>query len=46
MRDEESTAEVIRRTLRLLHREAWLARARAYAERMADEDLPGGATAW
>ncbi|MGY1722872.1 hypothetical protein [Blastococcus sp. SYSU DS0533] len=39
MRDDERTADVIRRALRLLDREAWLARARADAERLADEDL-------
>src|SRR5437764_952808 len=38
MRDEERTADVIRRALRLLDREAWLARARADAERLSDED--------
>jgi hypothetical protein len=46
MRDEERTADVIRRALRLLDREAWLARARADAERLADEDLSGEAAAW
>jgi Arc/MetJ-type ribon-helix-helix transcriptional regulator len=46
MRDEERTADVIRRALRLLEREAWLARARDDAERLADEDLSGEAAAW
>ena len=46
MRDDEHTADVIRRALRLLDREAWLARARADAERLADEDLSGEADAW
>jgi hypothetical protein len=46
MRDDERTADVIRRALRLLDREAWLARARADAERRADEDLSGEADAW
>ncbi len=46
MRDDERTADVIRRALRLLDREAWLARARADAERLADEDLSGEADAW
>jgi hypothetical protein len=46
MRDHERTADVIRRALRLLDREAWLARAREDAERLADEDLSGEADAW
>ena len=46
MRDDERTADVIRRALRLLDREAWLARARDDAERLADEDLSGEADAW
>ncbi|SEL12824.1 antitoxin ParD1/3/4 [Blastococcus sp. DSM 46786] len=46
MRSDEHTADVIRRALRLLDREAWLARARADAERLADEDLSGEADAW
>ncbi|CCG04178.1 hypothetical protein [Blastococcus saxobsidens] len=46
MRDGERTADVIRRALRLLDREAWLARARGDAERLADEDLSGEADAW
>jgi hypothetical protein len=46
MRDEERTTDVIRRALRLLDREAWLARARADAERLSDEDLSGEADAW
>lgn len=46
MQDDERTADVIRRALRLLDREAWLARARADAERLADEDLSGEADAW
>jgi antitoxin ParD1/3/4 len=46
MRDDERTADVIRRALRLLDREAWLARARADAERLADEDLSDEADAW
>ena len=44
--DEERTADVIRRALRLLDREAWIARARADAERLSDEDLSGEADAW
>jgi hypothetical protein len=46
MREDERTADVIRRALRLLDREAWLARAREDAERLADEDLSGEADAW
>jgi hypothetical protein len=46
MRDDERTADVIRRALRLLDREAWLARARDDAERLADEDLANEADAW
>lgn len=46
MRDDEHTADVIRRALRLLDREAWIARARADAERLADEDLSAEADAW
>jgi hypothetical protein len=46
MRDEVRTADVIRRALRLLDRDAWLARPRADAERLSDEDLSGEADAW
>lgn len=46
MREDERTADVIRRALRLLDQEAWLARARADAERLADEDLSSEADAW
>jgi len=46
MREDEHTADVIRRALRLLDHEAWLARASADAERLADEDLSGEADAW
>jgi hypothetical protein len=46
MRDEERTADVIRRALRLLDREAWLARARTDAERLSDEDLSAEADVW
>lgn len=46
IRDDERTADVIRRALRLLDREAWLTRARADAERLADEDLSDEADAW
>ena len=46
MRDDERTADVIRRALRLLDREAWLARARDDAARLADEDLANEADAW
>lgn len=46
IRDDERTADVIRRALRLLDREAWLARGRADAERLADEDLSDETDAW
>jgi antitoxin ParD1/3/4 len=46
MRDDERTADVIRRALHLLDREAWLARARADAERLAEEDLSDERGAW
>lgn len=46
MRDDERTADVLRRALRLLDRETWLARARADAEGLANEDLSGEADAW
>ena len=46
MRDDERTTDVIRRALRLLDREEWLARARADAERLADEDLSDETDAW
>lgn len=46
MRDDESTSDVIRRALRLLDREVWLSRARADAERLADEDLSAEQDAW
>ena len=46
IRDDERTTDVIRRALHLLDREAWLARARADAERLADEDLSDEADAW
>lgn len=46
MREDERTADVIRRALRLLDREAWLARARSDAERLANEDLSDEGDAW
>lgn len=46
MRPDERTSDVIRRALRLLEREIWLSRARADAERLAEEDLSGEADAW
>lgn len=46
MRDDEHTSDVIRRALRLLEREAWLTRARADAERLADEDVSAEQDAW
>ena len=46
IRPNELTSDVIRRALRLREREMWLSRARADAERLADEDLASGADAW
>ena len=46
MRPDERTSDVIRRALRLLEREVWLSKARADAERLADEDLTAEADAW
>ncbi|MBT2479132.1 hypothetical protein [Streptomyces sp. ISL-94] len=45
-REGERTSDVIRRALRLLEREVWLTKARADAERLADEDLSDEADAW
>jgi len=45
-REGESTSEVIRRALRLLAREVWMGKARADAERLADEDLSIEKHAW
>lgn len=42
----ERTTDVIRRALRLLDREAWLAAAHADARRLADEDLDTEPDAW
>ncbi|MFJ2031924.1 hypothetical protein [Streptosporangium sp. NPDC087985] len=46
MRGGERTSDVIRRALRLLEREVWLAQARSDAERLAGEDLAGERDAW
>src|SRR5262249_31050924 len=46
MRPDERTSDVIRRALRLLEREVWLAQAREDAERLTVEDLSGEADAW
>src|SRR5262249_7782783 len=46
MRPGERTSDVIRRALRLLEREVWLAQARSDAERLAVEDPSGEADAW
>ncbi|WP_045876419.1 hypothetical protein [Pseudofrankia sp. DC12] len=46
MRPDEGTSDVIRRALRLLDREVWLSKARADAERLADEDLGAETDAW
>lgn len=42
----EHKSDVIRRALRLLEREVWLAKARADAERLRDEDLSDEPDAW
>ena len=46
MRDGESTTDVIRRALRKLEREAWLAKFHADVERLRDEDLSDEPDAW
>lgn len=46
MRPDERTSDVIRRALRLLQREVWLGKARADAERLADENLADEPDAW
>jgi antitoxin ParD1/3/4 len=46
MHPDEGTSDVIRRALRLLEREVWLAQARSDAEQLAAEDLSGEADAW
>lgn len=46
MREGERKSDVIRRALRLLEREVWIAQARADAERIADEDLSDEPDAW
>ncbi|MFJ8197743.1 hypothetical protein [Streptomyces sp. NPDC096152] len=46
MKSGDSTSDVIRRALRLLEREVWLAEARSAAERLADEDLSEEEEAW
>ncbi|MFJ9178857.1 hypothetical protein [Streptomyces sp. NPDC102360] len=46
MHEGDSTSDVIRRGLRLLEREVWLAEARTAAERLADEDLSAEPDAW
>lgn len=46
MREGERTSDVIRRALRVLEREDWLAQARADAERLRDEDLSDEEDAW
>ncbi|MBB4934170.1 antitoxin ParD1/3/4 [Lipingzhangella halophila] len=46
MREGERTSDVIRRALRLLEREVWLARARDDAENNSDEDLSTEEDEW
>ncbi|WP_017595470.1 hypothetical protein [Nocardiopsis potens] len=45
-RDGEQAADVLRRALRALEREAWTADARVDARRLAGEDLSAGPDAW
>ena len=42
----ESTSQTLRRALRLLDHERWLAQFRAYAETLKDEDLTTEPDAW
>lgn len=46
MQAGERTSDVIRRALRLLDREVWLAQARKDLERLRDEDLSEEEDAW
>lgn len=46
MQSGERTSDVIRRALRLLDREVWLAQARADAENLADESLSDEKDIW
>ncbi|MFC9436572.1 hypothetical protein [Nocardia sp. NPDC057030] len=45
-RDDETTTEVIRRALRLLDREEWLAQFHIDALALQDEDLNAEPDAW
>lgn len=45
-REGENTTDVLRRALRLLDREEWLAQARADAWALRDEDLNAEPDAW
>jgi Arc/MetJ-type ribon-helix-helix transcriptional regulator len=45
-RPDEGVTDVIRRALRLLERESWLRKARADAERLADEELSAEQDSW
>jgi antitoxin ParD1/3/4 len=45
-RPGESTSDTLRRALRLLDHERWLAQFRSDAERLADEDLRSEPDAW
>ena len=45
-RPGESTSETLRRALRLLDHERWLAQFRADAEAIKDEDLTEESEAW
>ena len=45
-RPGESTSDTLRRALRLLDRERWLAQFRADAEKLKDEDVNTEPEAW
>jgi len=45
-RPGESTSDTLRRALRLLDRERWLAQFRVDAEKLKDEDVNTEAEAW
>ncbi|RJO78033.1 hypothetical protein D5S18_07175 [Nocardia panacis] len=44
--DDETTTDVLRRALRLLDRQEWIAQAQADAARLRDEDINDEPEAW
>ncbi|HEX4816281.1 MAG TPA: hypothetical protein VFV66_26360 [Nonomuraea sp.] len=46
MRADERPSDVIRRALRVLHRDMWQERMRRNARGLDDEDLSGGQDGW